>query len=229
LRASTIAARFRRSLRVETLLAVAVLLAAGILTANVPARELLDPGEELFAATRLTPEASVTLRVSPGRIGANDYSVVVAPRDPATFGTLQRVYLRFTPVEPTTGTTKGGERVLLRQGSDPFTFLGAGAYLALEGDWQVTAIVRRAGEPETEVSFDLTATGEGLRPAGLAPSCDGGVDARVVWLGALWLLGALTLATAGWQARRRQQALSFGLLALSVVALVVGSALVASG
>ena len=224
----------RRTLRAEVALVVLAVAATGLLTSSIPARDLLDPGAEIFATTRLTPAASITLRVSPGQIGANEFSVVVGPVDPDTYGELQRVYLRFTPSGANDAAGMSNQRIQLQQAgpSDPWTFRATGAYLALEGDWQVSAIVRRAGVEDFEAPFALTATDAGLRPTGIpAPTADTGRAAEVLWLAGVWLLGALTLATAAFQMRRRERrSLSFGLLTLSVLAAAMGSVLLlASG
>lgn len=221
----------RRTLRAEIALVVLAVVATGLLTSSVPARDLLDPGADVFGTTRLTENASITLRVTPGQVGPNEFSVVVAPADEATFGELQRVYLRFTPVGA--ADTSGSQRIQLQQAgpNDPWTFRGTGAYLALEGDWVVSAIVRRAGVEDFEAPFAVTATEDGLRPTGVR-AVNAGSDrtAEFLALAGVWLLGALTLATAAWYMRRRERpGLSFGLLTLSVLAAAMGSVLLVAG
>ncbi len=222
----------RRTLRIEVGLVVLPVAATGLLTSSIPARDLLDPGEDVFATTRITPEASVTLRVTPGQIGDNEYSVVVGPVDPDNFGELQHVDLRFTPLD-TGGMTGSSQRIQLHQTSpnDPWTFRGAGAHLSLDGDWEVTAIIGRAGVEDFEAPFALTASDDGLRPTGVpAPATADDRTTELLALAGVWLLGALTLATAAWLTRRRERmALSFGLLTLSVLAAAMGSILLLAG
>lgn len=230
---ATRAARgLRRSLPVEVGLVILAVAATGLLTSSIPARNLLDPGTEVFATTRLTPEASVTLRVTPGQIGANEFSVVIGPIDPDNFGEPQRVDLRFTLTGTNPSTGSGAQPLQLKQAgpNDPWTFRGSGAYLALDGDWLVTAIIRRTGGEDVEAPFALTASNDGLRPTGVpAPTGDDRTP-ELLTLGVVWLLGALTLATAAWLTRRRDQpGLSFGLLTLSVLAAAMGSVLLMAG
>jgi copper transport protein len=221
--------RFGRSLRLEAALVLAVLAVSALLTITVPGRDLLDRGGDQFAVSRLTPEMSVTLRITPGQVGTNEFSVVLSPIDLDTFGELQRVYLRFTPLSQ---GQAGSQRVQLRQAGpgDSFTFNGAGSWLALQGEWDVTAIVRRSGVPDVEVPFDIVASRAGLRPAELPGTAQGHPDTlSTSLLGGLWLGAALALAGGGWRVRQYGQMLSNGLIALAVLALVVGSFLLIAG
>ena len=222
----------RRTLRAEVGLVVVAVAATGLLTSSIPARDLLAPDAEVFATTRLTQEASITLRVTPGQVGANEFSVVVGPVDPANFGELQRIDLRFSRAGTSAPGTSDQRVELQRAGpNDQWTFRGAGAYLALEGDWMITAIIRRAGVEDFEAPFALTASADGLRPTGIpAPAANNDRAPEVLVLAGIWLLGALTLATAAWQMRRRERpALSFGLLTLSILAAAMGSVLLVAG
>ena len=218
-----------RGLRAETALVVLALAASAALTVAVPARDVLDRGATEFGATRLTPEAVITFRAAPGRIGVNEFSIVIAPVDLTTFGAAQRVYLRFEPRAPD-ASVGGGQLVLLQQAGprDPNTFRGVGSYLALKGDWTVTAIVQRAGVPDIEAPFAFTADASGLRPIGIVVP-DAGVAGRAVLLGAIWLVIGSTLAGMGWWLRRVRAGLAYGLFALAVFALAIGSVAIAVG
>lgn len=230
--ATRAASGLRRTLRAEVGLIVLAIAATGLLTSSTPARDLLNPGAKIFATTKLTPEATITLRITPGQIGDNEFSVVIAPADARTFGNPQGVDLRFTVAGGSDGAGLSDQRVQLRPAgpNDPWTFRGTGAYLALAGDWQVTAVIRGSGVEDFEVPFELTATDDGLRPTGIpAPATGNDRASALRWLAALWLLGALTLATAAWQMRGRvRPALSFSLLTLSVLAAAMGSVLLAT-
>ena len=105
-----------------------------------------------------------------------------------------------------------------------------GAYLATAGDWQVTAIVRRAGRPDLEAPFELTATQDGLRPSNLpASDADEALSPRALLLGSLWVAAAAGLAAGAWWSRRGRRSLSWGLLALALVSLMTGSLLIVAG
>lgn len=227
------ASGFRRSLRLEVLLGVAVVLVTGVLTGTPPARDLLE-GVEVLGSTKLASAASVTLRISPPTVGVNDYSVVIAPSDPESFGEIQRVFLRFAPLaveSPDSAGLAGNQRVQLRQSgpADPYTFLGNGSFIPLEGEWEVTVVVRRAGVArDLEVPFGVDARDGELSLIGIpAPSDDRSTAA--IGLGAAWLAVAALMLAGGWRLRRRRASLSYGLFGLALAALVVGSLLVAVG
>ncbi|HUG13384.1 MAG TPA: CopD family protein [Thermomicrobiales bacterium] len=233
-RAATAALRFRRSLRVEASLALGVLAAAAMLTVTPPGRDLLDRGGVVFATTRLTPEMSLTLRIDPGQVGVNEFAVDIGPVEPETFGELQSVDLRFTPLDAGgKGAPSDSQRVQLPQSGpgDAFAFQGAGSYLALEGRWEVSAIVKRAGTPDVEVPFQLVATSDGVRPAG-APVADNsrsGFADRATLLGGLWLVAAVALGSAGWRLLGSQRVAAWGLLSLSGATLLLGAVLLVLG
>jgi hypothetical protein len=219
---------FRRSVRVEALLVVGVLLMTGVLTASQPARDLFDQNTDIFAATRLTSGASITLRVSPGRVGTNQFSAVVAPSDAATFGEVQRVYLEVTLDAGDEGAPVGdSQRIQLQQSGpdNPDEFLASGPFIALDGQWAVTIIVRRAGMLDLAVPFTLTAQGNSIQLSEVATTADTRSGSPGMLLGALWVLVAVSLALGGWRMRGYRQSLSYGLLALSAVAIIMASVL----
>lgn len=224
---------FRRSLRLEVVLGVGVVLVTGVLTGTPPARDLLE-GVEVLGSTKLVAAASVTLRVSPPELGVNDYSVVVAPSDPERFGEIQRVFLRFTPVavdSPSGSGLAGSQRIQLRQAgpADAYTFLGNGSFITLEGEWDVTAVVRRAGVArDLEVAFGITAQDGELSLTGIPEPPDQRSGAAI-GLGAAWLAVAIALVAGAWRLRQRRLSLSYGLFGLALAALAVGSFLVAIG
>lgn len=229
-----VTAGFRRSLRLEMLLAVVIVMATGVLTGTPPARDLLER-VEVLGSTRLVGAASITLRISPPEIGANQYSVVVAPSDPDTFGEIQRVYLRFQPLAVDAPTGAGGlagsQRIQLRQSgpADANTFIGNGSFITLDGDWDVTVVVRRAGiAQDLEVPFGVTARDGKLSLTGI-PQPVADRSGAAIGLGAAWLAAAAALILGAWRLRRQRVSLSYGLFGLAFVALVMGSFLVAVG
>ena len=84
-------------------------------------------------------------------------------------------------------------RVDLQEGADPWLWGTTGAYTPVVGDWTLQVLVRRAGEGDESVSFDMTVT-EPLSPA-LVPPPDTGIG---VPLPLAWLWVALPAGTAGW-------------------------------
>ena len=227
-------ARFRRTLRLELLLLTGVVLVTGVLTGTPPARDLLQR-VDILGSTRLTGGASITLRVSPPEVGANQYSVIVAPSDPDTFGEVQRVYLRFTPlaVDPPAGAEElaGSQRIQLRQASpgDASTFIGSGSFITLDGDWDATVVIRRAGvAQDLEASFGITARDGKLLWTGIPEPVASRSNAAIA-LGGVWLAAAAILVVGAWRFRRQRLSLTHGLIGLAAVAIVLGSFLIALG
>jgi copper transport protein len=215
---------FRRMLRAEGVLVVLVVAATGVLTSSAPARDLIDSTVSVFATTRLTPEASVTLRATPGHVGSNEFSLVVVPLDPDTFGVVEGIELRFDRA--------GGsvERLALRPAGpgEENTYLANGALLSGDGEWTVTAVIQRSAAPEIRVPFEVTARGSALWPSGLPAPAQRDVSAARL-LGTLWLAAGLALGIAGWRQRRQRLALASGLLALALVSVALGSLVLAAG
>lgn len=225
---------FRCSLRLEALLVAGAVVATGVLTSTPPARDLLK-GVEVLASTRLVSSASVTIRIAPPRVGVNDFSVVVAPSDPEAFGDIQRVYLRFTPlaVDAPAGTAGlvGSQRIQLRQSgpADASTFLGNGSFITLDGDWNVTVVVRRAGvADDLEAPFGVTARDGKLSLTGV-PEDTAKRNGAAIGLGLVWLLAAAVLLYGSWRMRSYRLALSYGLIGLALVSFAMGSLLVIVG
>lgn len=190
------AARDARSMRwtlpLETALAVLTIAAAGVLTASIPASVVLESSGTSYGETRLSGGESVTLRATPGQIGTNEFSVFVDPGDDENYPTIQRVYLEFS--QPQRAPTP--QRFQMQATPDPFTFRGTGAFVALDGTWEVQVIIRRAGLLDLVVPFAITADDDGLRPLGIAaPGVDNAPLRAGLLLGGL-LLAAL--AAVGW-------------------------------
>lgn len=229
--ATTAERQFRRSLRLEVALAVAVLAVTGLLTSSIPARDLLDTGDS-FGATQILLDASITLRATPGQVGANEFVVSITEAQAGSFGTVQRVSLRFTPVD--VGELSGSQQIQLQEAGpdDPLTYRGAGAWLAFDGQWDLTVVIRRAGVAEDlESTFELTADGDDLRLTGVESVSSSATTPAALGLGAVWIVAGIALVIGGLTFRRRARlTLAYGLLTLSLLAFAIGSLLVvASG
>lgn len=219
--------QFRRDLRLEVALAFAVLAVTSLLTSSIPARDLLDTGDS-FGATEILLDASITLRATPGQVGTNEFVVSITEAQAGSFGTVQRVSLRFTPVDAR--ERSGSQQIQLREAGpiDPFTYRGTGAWLAFEGQWAVTVVIRRAGVAEDlESTFDLTADGDDLRLTGVETVSSSATTPAVIGLGAAWIVAGIALVIGGLTFRRRARlTLAYGLLTLSLLAFAIGSLLV---
>ena len=132
----------RRTVAGETVLAVLVVAAVGVLTSLEPARQVAareGRGVEDSLLFRDTAEgASITLEIEPGRLGPNRLTVLLEDR-------LGR------PIDNATGVSVGLTYLDADLGEDPRTAepVGGGLYaleeaqLSIAGAWQVELVVRR--------------------------------------------------------------------------------------
>ena len=211
----------RLALLGEVVLGATVVLAAATLTASVPSIDVLGQVQPVYAETALTSDASVTFRASPGKIGSNDFSIVVAPIDPSFSPPPKLVTLVFEP---------GGEQLELRTSgpADPWTFRGAGEQLNASGSWTVTAQIAWPNQTPEPVAFAVDAAGSGLYPSGVARPV-GTHRTGVLFLGFGWIVAGLALGLAARRVHSREATLGWGLLALAGMAVLLGGALLVAG
>lgn len=218
---------FRRTLRLEAILAAIIVLITSGLIGTLPARDELQAAGVL-GSTRLVADTSITIRISPTPIGANEYSVVVSPSDPETFGVIEGIDLRFSR-----GAGPLGDDVVaqLRQSGsvDARTFVGSGAFIEQEGNWIVTIVVRRVGfDTNLEVPIGVTALNGELSLTGV-PSATAANNGRATAIGLIWLVIGLALFAGGWRLREQRSTMRYGLIGAGIVAAAVGVLLLAVG
>jgi copper transport protein len=174
---------FRRLVTTESILGCAALLAAGLLTSQAPARSPAAAG--FLAARGSSGDLRATLEISPGRVGANAFGLMLTSGGQPLVG-AREVKLRFTP-----GSTDVPpvEAVLTELGQGRYSTQGT--YLSLPDRWQVQVAVRREGAFDAFV--DLTVD---LRPAD--------ISLRLPWSR---VIGALLTVCGplGWAAIRRRR------------------------
>ncbi len=210
------APRIARTIAVEALLIVAVLLVVGRLIGQEPARTVLASQQ----ATQLTaPLAFATdegtrqgrLIVSPGATGVNSFRIDVdgKPLPDGSEGVL-----RFTFPAQDMGT----QELKLAQ-AGPNQFSADGPELALAGDWQIEALVRKIGAYSwsSQTSLRLSdvppAAPEPNPPPLFGPA---GIVGMVAL--AIGLAGLAAAALTRWAAPKRR----FGVAVLGAVALACG-------
>jgi mono/diheme cytochrome c family protein len=134
-----------RTLRVETGLGVAVLLVAAILTV-LPTAYTPPPGMQ---ATQASDDLTLTLRVSPGRVGMNDYVLRVEDAT-GPVAVVRSARLRFTAAS---GRVPSSELQLTARGDGTYT--ARSADLGVADAWLLQTIIRREGEFDTFANFNL--------------------------------------------------------------------------
>jgi methionine-rich copper-binding protein CopC/putative copper export protein/mono/diheme cytochrome c family protein len=207
--------RFRRALPLIgaelAIGTVAVLAAAGLVSGQPSADRQPVLVAQSIATAHLYGEAgasSVHAAVNLPAPGNQRYQVGVADLASGRPRTdVQRVFLVFAPPH---GSDLAPERVSLNEGADPAVWGVQGAYTPVVGDWGLDVIVRRVGERDESVHFDLPVTEP--QPAQTVPPPDIGVGVPAP-LAAAWRW--LPAGTGGW------------LLLLGLLALALGLAVLA--
>jgi hypothetical protein len=126
----------------EALLAVVVLLVVGRLIGLEPAREVVASRAPTQVDVPLSLAAddgapAAHLSISPGAVGVNTFTLDV---DGTPLPSGAEAVLRFS-----LPSRDIGEEELVLPAVAPNRFVAEGAELALPGDWQITAIVRKIG------------------------------------------------------------------------------------
>jgi putative copper export protein/mono/diheme cytochrome c family protein len=206
--------RFRRSLPligVELAIGVlAVVAAAGMVTGQPAASRASVLTTSAIGTTHLygtAGESLVHVAVSLPTPGNARYQVAVA--DGSTGADridVQRVILVFTPPAE---SGLAAERVELEQAGEPWLWGTSGVYTPVVGTWQLEVIVRRVGELDESVSFELSVIVP--LPPQLVPPPDTGFGVPIP-LAALWT--ALPAGMLGWAIPVILLALAVGLGAL---------------
>jgi copper transport protein len=145
--AATRAARaFRASVCAEAVIAAGALIAAGLLISLPPSRDIApDPTVKGSIQTRVVGDVTLTLGASPAEAGLNQFVLRIdgPPGAPA-----QEAVLRIGHETINTGLTE----IILPSYAQP-VFAARSSALALQGQWRIEAIVRRAGLPDIRTEF----------------------------------------------------------------------------
>jgi copper transport protein len=204
------------TVRVEAVLAIAVLVSVAVLTQLEPPRAAAQAQDLRAAAPATSPTKTdlgyiqrnaevegliMVLRITPGKVGQNTFEVGLGSEF-GSVGEVQDVRLDFTNKTASTGQSRLD---LPLAGSARFE--ATAANLSLPGDWTVTAIVRRRGVDDVTTTFDVP-----IAKVGASPSSDSIWDwplhgARSYGAIVAIVLGMLaTLGVGGWQYRELREA-----------------------
>jgi len=140
--------RLRRIVVIEALLGVAVLLVTAVLTASEPARETYARRSQPIEFSGRADDIGVTLRIAPGRPGANLAEVRLADAAGRPVPDIQRVTLRFTYLDQELGSG-----TLVLQPREDGSYGAVASNLSTEGNWQIEAVVRQRGRDDVRVGF----------------------------------------------------------------------------
>ncbi|MGH2460222.1 MAG: CopD family protein, partial [Chloroflexota bacterium] len=193
-RARDAAGLLKWTVRIEALLAVAVIAAAGVMTSLSPAQQFGTASAGPLTLSAPAGDLQTTLTVTPGRPGPNQSVVDVRDASGQVAANVQQVSLRFTYLDSDLGVT---QTVLSPSGAGRFT--GQTSDLAVAGRWQTEVTVRRPGKDDAtaEFGFAVTASGaESLQGAPLQLGWNFYVGLLIV------VVGALAIARGAWLRQR---------------------------
>ena len=163
--ASSLAQRFRTSVRVEVVLGVVILAVAAILTGLAPARDQLAreaSGEISGPVDKTVDTNGLTARIgiTPNVLGINRLSVQLPGADPSQ---VERVQLTLTYLDQELGSQPV---VLTESSSAPDTWETTTPLLSQAGTWQAEMLVRRTGQDDarTALRFIVAAPGGAPQP-----------------------------------------------------------------
>ncbi len=152
----------KRTVRSETLIALIILGAAGVLTGVAPANQALQSQQKIgIVNSAQINGVSLTFIVSPGAVGDNEFGLDVLDRrgKPAA----DEIHLRFTQLDHPMGATQvtltlakmSGAVGMEGMSNGSMRYTIRGSYLSMIGHWQVDAIVRQPGQNDVTQSFFL--------------------------------------------------------------------------
>ena len=154
--------QFSRLVRFETVIAVLILLAAGVLielqrAADAP---LLadDPGR--LVVEQPVDDLTVTLAIEPALIGNNTFDIFLTDADGNLVSNASEVTVRYTFLGQSLGADEGTATA-----HDDGHYQLQGSYISLIGEWQAEVAIRRPGTYDSFAPFRLEAgLGGTIRP-----------------------------------------------------------------
>jgi copper transport protein len=207
----------RWSIGTEIITGGLVLLAAGVLTAALPAREAASRGPGYMQTARVN-NTQLTLQVVRGGIAGDLFALDVAGW-PA--GVQPSVLLRASMV----GHGMGAQELALKE-VEPHRWGARGSLLTMDGRWEIEAIVRAPGRNDVRHTFVVNTLA--LRTASAAPTQGPPPRWVLLCVGALLIAALSQLPTQRrWQVRL--QTTSLLLLAGAFVATIVPDSLTQAG
>jgi copper transport protein len=192
-RAAASGVNFGRSIGLEALLGIAVLLAAGVLTSLPAARDSLvsESGQATFRLEASGQQA--TLRLSPGAVGMNRYTLDFPDETELPAGS--EVFLRTA----NSGTLDSLRETRLAETGER-RFEAIGSELSVEGEWNLEVVLRRPGQTDwrAETLFQVATTPPAADSPGPAPRFPG-------LGGAVWICaGAIAVVLGVFAIRERR-------------------------
>ena len=192
----------RRLLLGEAALGVLILASVGMLTSLEPARqaasrELAEARQSLVFSDTVAGD-TITLEVSPGRVGSNDVAITLTDRLGTPIANADEVAVRLVYLE-----SDLGDDMLTATPAGNGTYRREDAQFSIAGVWQAELVVRRpdAFDARTAFRFEVLAAGS-AGSAAISPSPETAyllLGAGLLVLGLLFMGFGLPLG--GWFSR----------------------------
>jgi copper transport protein len=139
---------FRQMVIAEVALGCLLLMSVSLLTYLPPAR-IIPPSFDLDGSA-LAGDLSVTIKVSPGTVGQNTFTVHLTSGGKPVQA-VKEALLRFTPGQ---SNVPPSEAQLLAVGNGDYSVKGS--FLSLPGNWQVQVVVRRENKFDDFANFNFS-------------------------------------------------------------------------
>lgn len=150
-----VALKFTRTVRIESIIGVGVLLAASFLTITSP------PAQEHHHATTgpvsgivetaTVDNVDITVKISPFQVGVNRFEVSLRSPDGQAPVNLQAAFMRLTNTE-----ARVGPIIVTLDKIGDGSFAATGAFLSQPGTWKMDLIVQRTDAYDLNHSFEET-------------------------------------------------------------------------
>jgi uncharacterized membrane protein len=153
-------ATFAKTIKVEAILGIGVLLAASVLTVISPPVEALAGGQSYVHRVTID-DTDATFEISPFRPGFNTFTVALE-QDGASARNIHHVTMRFTNED-----ARIGPIVVTLNHAGEGAYSATGGYLSREGEWKIDFIAQRTNSYDLNHTFRETlGSGEQTTPAG---------------------------------------------------------------
>jgi copper transport protein len=140
-----------RTVRLEMVLGIVLLLAVGILSGVAPAFEALQARQaQGIIETASVDGVDLLLRVVPGRVGENEIGVEFTDTRPGATEVTPEVLLRLTMMAMDMGTQQ-----ISATSVDGLRYTARGSYFPMTGPWELEIIIRRPGYNDIRRAFEL--------------------------------------------------------------------------
>lgn len=150
--------RYKRLVTFEAIGAACIVAIAGLLSVQPRGRDP-QPTASNTAPIELSQSAEavrVDLRITPARIGINDYEIKVTDQAGQPVSDASQVSLRFKPIGKLIGTSD-----VQAKPTDAGAYTANGANISLNGTWQIEVAIRRPNAFDQFAAFRVQAEGDG--------------------------------------------------------------------